>query len=144
MAWRNTRKEFYSVGRGGFGQKWEVIAHQKPVRAAHDFDIQIKSGIDWFDLQAKFRFGDIELTLPQLFLNLKSNERFISLGDGTYGILPETWLAQFGPLAELAKETNGRIAIQPRASVLMGSVIPTHANLSADQKFTTLSQLVHN
>jgi SNF2 family DNA or RNA helicase len=135
-------ENFIPLVETGLNRNWEVIAHQKPMRLAKDFNIQITSGVDWFDLSAKFQFDHLSLTLPQLLLNLKSNDRFIALGDGTFGILPQEWLAKFGALAEIAKETNQGLRFSRVQALFVTSLLPENEKLKVDQKFSTLSQLI--
>lgn len=139
-----TNENFLPLVEKALGLGWEVIAHQKTVRMANEVSIQITSGVDWFDLNAKVNFDNIKLMLPQLLLNIKSGDRFVSLDDGTFGILPESWLAKFGPLAEIAKETNQGLRFSRVQALFVSSLLPENQNLNTDRKFSTLANLIRN
>ncbi|ASE60952.1 DNA helicase [Chryseobacterium indologenes] len=55
-------------------------------------NIQITSGLDWFNAQLKVGFGPKEATLKQLHRTIRNKSKFVQLDDGTLGILPEEWI----------------------------------------------------
>ncbi|WP_260446454.1 DEAD/DEAH box helicase [Chryseobacterium lactis] len=55
-------------------------------------NIQITSGLDWFNAKLKVGFGQKEATLKQLHRTLRNKSKFVQLDDGTLGILPEEWI----------------------------------------------------
>lgn len=55
-------------------------------------NIQITSGLDWFNAKLKVSFGQKDATLKQLHRTIRNKSKFIQLDDGTLGILPEEWL----------------------------------------------------
>lgn len=55
-------------------------------------NIQITSGLDWFNAQLKVSFGQKEATLKQIHRTIRNKSKFIQLDDGTLGILPEEWM----------------------------------------------------
>jgi hypothetical protein len=57
--------------------------------------VGISSGIDWFDTSLKVQFGNEEISLRNIQKALKNKSRFIPLGDGTQGLLPEEWIQKF-------------------------------------------------
>lgn len=55
-------------------------------------NIQITSGLDWFNAKLKVGFGKKEATLKQLHRAIRNKSKFVQLDDGTLGILPEEWM----------------------------------------------------
>lgn len=55
-------------------------------------NIQITSGLDWFNAKLKVGFGPKEATLKQLHRTLRNKSKFVQLDDGSLGILPEEWI----------------------------------------------------
>lgn len=55
-------------------------------------NIQITSGLDWFNAQLKVRFGPKEASLKQLHRSIRNKSKFVQLDDGSTGILPEEWI----------------------------------------------------
>jgi SNF2 family DNA or RNA helicase len=57
--------------------------------------IEILSGQDWFDTDIDIRFGKQKVSLKYLHKALRNKSKFVQLGDGTLGILPEEWIQKF-------------------------------------------------
>jgi SNF2 family DNA or RNA helicase len=57
--------------------------------------IEILSGEDWFDTDIDLRFGKQKVSLKYLHKALRNKSKFVQLGDGTLGILPEEWIRKF-------------------------------------------------
>ena len=57
--------------------------------------VQLKSGVDWFDVYVTVSFGDNNVSLADIQKALLKNEKYIKLTDGTTGILPEEWFNKF-------------------------------------------------
>jgi SNF2 family DNA or RNA helicase len=60
-----------------------------------DIDIKVLSGTDWFETKVKVKFGKEKVSLKHLHKSIRNKSRFVSLDDGTQGILPEEWLEKF-------------------------------------------------
>ena len=75
-----------------------------------EFKLSVKSGIDWFELHGEVDFGGLSAPLPKLLEALRKGERFVALGDGTFGLLPEAApLAKWIPNYDYPAE-NGLLA----------------------------------
>ncbi|UIR56922.1 SNF2-related protein [Sphingobacterium sp. SRCM116780] len=57
--------------------------------------IQVLSGQNWFNVQVDLRFGKSRASLKNLQKAIRNKSKFITLDDGTSGILPEEWLSRF-------------------------------------------------
>ncbi len=58
-------------------------------------NVSVASGLDWFDTSLQVRFGDQNVSLKQLQKAVKNSSKYIELGDGTLGLLPEEWVEKF-------------------------------------------------
>ncbi|MBC3538763.1 SNF2-related protein [Rufibacter sediminis] len=54
--------------------------------------ILVSSGINWFDTSLDVQFGKQRAGLKDLHRALRNKQRFVTLDDGTQGILPQEWL----------------------------------------------------
>lgn len=59
--------------------------------------IRTESGTDWFDLKAEIRYGEQTVSLKELQKAFVKKQNFITLADGSIGMLPESWLAKLAP-----------------------------------------------
>ena len=80
---------------------WHVEADGRLYRQPGAFNIEVSSGVDWFELHGTVEFGSTVAKLPELLAALRRRESTVLLGDGTYGVLPEEWLRRYGMLAAL-------------------------------------------
>ena len=55
-------------------------------------NIQVISGLNWFNALIDVKFGKKRASLKQLHKSVKNKNKFVQLDDGTVGILPEEWL----------------------------------------------------
>ncbi len=93
---------------------FQVFAQGKRYRSLSSFDIQIESGLDWFEVQGAAHFGDVPIALPQLLRQARIGNGAIELGDGTRGVLPSTWLERWGGLSELTPRRDAPLRFSTR------------------------------
>ena len=66
-------------------------------------DLEVKENIDWFDIHARIRFGEFEISFKELRkLILKKKVEF-KLPNGEIAIIPEAWLVKYGDLFALSQ-----------------------------------------
>lgn len=89
-AFEKWRKSDYSIL--GFSQlsNNKLNAHKMAVQTS------VNSGIDWFEVHAKVSFGDQEVTLKDIQKSVLNKTRYVKLGDGSLGIMPNEWIEKFG------------------------------------------------
>ncbi|CAN5150017.1 hypothetical protein BH09BAC3_BH09BAC3_16450 [soil metagenome] len=69
-------------------------------------ELEVKESIDWFDIHAKIRFGEFEISFKELRkLILKKKVEF-KLPNGEIAIIPDAWLIKYGDLFAMS-ETHG-------------------------------------
>lgn len=57
--------------------------------------VNLKSDIDWFDIEIDISFGNQKATMKELQKAFLKKSNYVTLGDGTLGILPEEWMKKF-------------------------------------------------
>ncbi|MES2649828.1 MAG: DEAD/DEAH box helicase [Bacteroidota bacterium] len=57
--------------------------------------IRVTSGTNWFNTDLDVRFGNKKASLKELQQAVKNKHQYVSLDDGTLGILPSEWLERF-------------------------------------------------
>ncbi len=69
-------------------------------------ELEVKETIDWFDIHARIRFGEFEISFKELRkLILKKKVEF-KLPNGEIAIIPDAWLVKYGDLFAMS-ETHG-------------------------------------
>ncbi|WP_158799942.1 DEAD/DEAH box helicase [Pedobacter sp. L105] len=57
--------------------------------------ITVKSGLNWFDTSFEVKFGLQKVSLKHLHRSIRNKSKFVKLGDGTLGLLPQEWIDKF-------------------------------------------------
>ncbi|QDV82493.1 DEAD/DEAH box helicase [Planctomycetes bacterium TBK1r] len=115
---------------------WNVTANGAPLRIASDFDIQVTSGVDWFDLDAEVSFDSVNASLPKLLAALQKGDATIQLDDGTVGMLPKDWLSKFVGIRESGKEHDGSIRFHRSQGLLLDLLLEEQGEVKRDRDFS--------
>jgi superfamily II DNA or RNA helicase len=121
---------------------WHVQADGKLYRQPGEFRVEVSSGIDWFELHGKVRFGDQEAALPQLLATLRKGESMITLGDGTLGMLPEAWLKKFAPIAGMGKAADDHVRFSRAQAGLLDALLAAQPEATCDAVFENTRQML--
>ncbi len=69
-------------------------------------ELEVKENIDWFDIHAKIRFGEYEISFKELRKLIMRKKVEFKLPNGEIAIIPESWLIKYGDLFSMS-ETHG-------------------------------------
>jgi SNF2 family DNA or RNA helicase len=69
-------------------------------------EVEVKENLDWFDINAKIRFGEFEIPFKDLRKLILKRKVEFKLPNGEIAIIPETWLTKYSDLFSLS-ETQG-------------------------------------
>ena len=104
-------------------EHWIVEAEGRRVRQPGQFQLSVTSGVDWFELDGRLDFDGMTAALPSLLAAVRAGDRFVRLDDGSHGMLPEDWLAKYGPLARLSHTDGDTLRFAPVASAAAGCAV---------------------
>jgi len=128
------------VVRALVNESWRVEAEGKLYRTPSAIRIEVKSGVDWFELEGGARFGDAAVALPKLLRALKHGEQTVRLDDGTLGILPEEWIKKYGLLAGLGSVQGNHLRFTRQQVGLLDALLASEPEVSADAIFEQARQ----
>jgi hypothetical protein len=114
---------------------WSVEAEGKLYRRSGDIQIEVTSGIDWFDLEGKAQFDDQIVPLPRLLQALKKGEKTVQLDDGTFGMVPEEWLKKYGMLADLGSVEGEHVRFTRRQTGILDALLAAMPEATCDDAF---------
>jgi len=120
---------------------WTIELDSAQVRVADDFDVEISSGIDWFDLNVSASFDDMEVDLPELLAAAEGNRSLLRLSDGSFGIMPSSWMESLAPALELGKREGNGVRFRPSQALLIDALLKSNTR-SVDTAFAELRQRV--
>jgi hypothetical protein len=114
---------------------WHVEAAGRIYRRPSTSSLHVASGIDWFELSGDVAYDDQHASLPALLAALDRGESFVTLDDGTLGLLPEEWLRKQAPIARLGSRDGGHIRFKASQAALLDSLIAAQPEASWDDTF---------
>lgn len=121
---------------------WHVEAEGKIYRQAISTNIKVKSGIDWFEIDADVKFDNNSATMPAILKAIKNGDTTVTLGDGSIGMLPEDWLRQYSTLVTWGKAEADHISFSKQQVVLLDALLAEQDNVDLDSDFTAYRQRV--
>ena len=97
---------------------------------------QVSSGIDWFDVAAVVKFGEVEASIKELRRALRKKERYIKLADGSIGEIPEEWIERLRRLFGVAQVTEDEeLRFDAIQVTLLDQLLAEADGLQADERF---------
>ncbi|HMV86885.1 MAG TPA: SNF2-related protein [Blastocatellia bacterium] len=119
---------------------WHVEAEGKVYRRPGKFNLDVTSGIDWFELHGKVDFDGQSANLPALLSALKRGESLVKLDDGTYGMLPEEWLGKYGLLAGLGQVEGNHLRFKKAQLGVLDALLASQPEADFDTAFAKARQ----
>ena len=114
---------------------WDVEAEGSLIKRPGNFRIGVTSGLDWFELNADMDFDGATAALPTLLQAIRSGAHFVTLSDGTRGMLPEEWLRRYGKIASLGEINGNTIRFKPSQAMILDALLDAQENATRDRGF---------
>lgn len=121
-------------------EKWQVQADGRDVRQAGAIQFRVNTSVDWFELEADVDFAGLNVSLPELLAALSRGETTIQLDDGSMGILPEEWLAQYGLLTGLGTPDGEKLRFSNTQAGLLDALLSGQESVDYDEKFQSIRE----
>jgi len=129
------------VAEALLSEGWSVEVHGVSLRRPSPPALKVESGIDWFELSGGVEFAGDRVAMRELLSAISKGERFIELGDGSKGVLPESWMETYGSLSELAQEeTEEGLRFLTSQAALVDALLTAMPPVQADAAFTELRE----
>ena len=129
-----------SVIRKLTAENWHVEADGQLYRQPGQINIEVTSGIDWFELHGGADFGGQQVKLPELLSALRRGERTVRLDDGTLGVLPEQWLQKYGLLADMGTAAEDHIRFGRTQIGVLDALLASQPEATCDAVFEQARQ----
>ncbi len=130
-----------TIARKLIAEGWSIEIDSAPLRVTDDVDVEITSGIDWFDLEVSATFGETRVVLPELLAAAEGNRTFLRLSDGSVGVVPATWSDALAPVLELGKREGDALRFRSAQALLVDALLESKAH-TADAAFDTMRQRI--
>ncbi|MGA2231842.1 MAG: DEAD/DEAH box helicase [Tepidisphaeraceae bacterium] len=123
---------------------WRIEAEGKLYRNPGPLNIEVRSGIDWFEVHAVVDFDGKHIALPRLLSALRRGENTVALDDGTIGILPEDWLNKYGLLAGMGEEQSDHLRFKKSQAGLLDALLASRPEVVVDVAFSAAREALRN
>ena len=133
--WNLALPRFATAVRHLLEDRWEVLAEGKPVRTSSFTKVKVATNINWFDVEATANFDGLEAHLPELIAAMQNKSRYVKLGDGSIGLLPEEWIQRYAPLANFGKEVDGAYRLKMPQAPLLDALLDEKKDVQTDEGF---------
>lgn len=122
------------------GEGWHVEAEGKLYRTPGRINVQVSSGLDWFELHADVAFDDQAIPLPRLLQALRRGDGMVQLGDGTFGLLPDEWLKKYAPLASMGEAHDDHLRFRPMQVGFLDALLAMMPEARCDELFARVRE----
>jgi superfamily II DNA or RNA helicase len=119
---------------------WHVEAEGKAFRRPGTTKVDVRSGIDWFELYGEVDYEGQTASLPALLAALRRGDTMVRLGDGTFGLLPEEWLERFAPLAGLGTKEEDHLRFRRNQAGLLDALLAAQPEVHVDEIFERMRE----
>ncbi|HET9226184.1 MAG TPA: SNF2-related protein, partial [Thermoanaerobaculia bacterium] len=124
-----------SAVRALLAEGWMVEAEGKLYRSANTLRVAVSSGIDWFEMRGQAEFEGESVGLPDLLAALRKGDGFVTLDDGSLGLIPEEWLKRLGPIAALGQAEGDHLEFKPTQVALLDAWLESEPAATCDEAF---------
>ena len=97
--------------------------------------LNVSSGIDWFDVKAVVKFGEVDVSLQEIRRALRKKNRFVKLADGTIGEIPEAWVEKYRHLFGLGEQTEEGVRFSEHHLTLIDQLLGEADRFAADSEY---------
>lgn len=74
-----------------------------------EISIAVNSGIDWFETGIKLKFNKETVAMKHLHKSIRNKSKFVQLGDGSMGMIPNEWIEKFTAYFGAGEVVNDKI-----------------------------------
>jgi SNF2-related domain/Helicase conserved C-terminal domain/SWIM zinc finger len=113
---------------------WVVEISRRRLTGLSSISMEVKTGIDWFDIEGEAVFGELRLSLPDLLKRVVDGN-IIELSDGKVGMLPPDWLGRMGRLLGLGQVAEKGLRFQRNQGFLLDAMLSDRENIRLDEGF---------
>jgi len=121
--------------RALMGGGWQVQSDGMPVRQAGEFQMSVRSHIDWFELHGDIEFSGQRVRFPELLAALSRGESAIRLEDGSLGLVPDEWADQYSMISKLGVVEDEHVRFAPAQVALLDALLASRNTVDVDEKF---------
>ena len=133
--WKLPMKLLPAVARELVLEGWRIDAEGLRYRNPVSVRAEMTSGIDWFELSGGIDFGSGEIPFPTLLKALEKGENWVTLADGSYGLLPQDLEKRFGLLLRIGEASGETLRYKATQSAMLDALLASREEIRIDERF---------
>ncbi len=114
---------------------WRVEADGQLYRHAGQAALEVRSGIDWFEVHGHVDFDGVRAPFPELLAAIRRGDGFVTLADGTLGMLTEEWAERYGRVMSMGTAADGYVRFTPAQAALLDAWLDSQPDVTIDEAF---------
>ncbi len=114
---------------------WKVEANGKLYRQAGSFELAVRTGLDWFDLEGQADFDGRPVAFPRLLDALRRGDPSVVLDDGSLGMVPEDWLKKYGLFAQMGTVGGDAVRFSKAQVGVLDALLASRPEVAFDKRF---------
>jgi SNF2 family DNA or RNA helicase len=114
-------------------EKWQIESDGVRVRRSEKLQMNVSSGIDWFEIHGDVNFEGQRLSIPRILEALQSGAETIRLDDGSTGLIDPS-LREHLPLLSLAMRHGDELRFRKSQLPLVEALLAAQPDASADEQ----------
>lgn len=123
---------------------WRVESEGRLFRPMEGVAMEVRSGVDWFELHGNCSFGSVTAALPELLRAIKRGESVVTLADGSLGLLSQPWVERYGLLTRLAEADGDHLRFSNAQVSLLDALLAAQPEVRVDARFQALRDEVRS
>ena len=133
--WEVSTKSLSRVVRELARAGWALEVEGEEFRQPTKFDLNVVSGIDWFDLEVSVAYDSVTVGLPTLLKALEKGEAVVDLPGGGFGVLPADLLERYGAIVSMGKAEGESIRFKRNQAGLLDLLLADKPEVRVDELF---------
>ncbi|HEX7420632.1 MAG TPA: SNF2-related protein, partial [Thermoanaerobaculia bacterium] len=114
-------------------EKWHIESDGERFRRSDKLQMNVSSGIDWFEIHGDLNFEGQRVSIPRLLEALQNGAETIRLDDGSTGLIDPT-LREHLPLLSLALRHGDELRFGKSQLPLIDALLAAQPDVSADEQ----------
>jgi len=100
-----------------------LYGKERKIKSYSKVQLELSSKIDWFEVKGEVDFQGEKVEIGEMLESIRSNSRYVLLGSGEYGLLPDQWIAKNKHLLEMAENKDGKLKLQKSHFLLVDQMV---------------------
>ncbi len=114
---------------------WRVEADGRLYRRPGPASLEVRSGIDWFEVHGYVEFDGVRASFPELLAAIGRGDRHVPLTDGSLGMLPDDLVQRYTRVLGMGVSADGHVRFTSTQAALLDAWLESQPDVTVDATF---------